>query len=288
MILSLSFQTINRILNMLCYNCLLFIDTHASQIFTNLQNVEDISSVHTLSTIFSRSTLQVSDETTLYKFLNAFLTNTLKQLQIPISCSNKRQFLVNANCDRILFTIKYLKLANFDGFLDYLHENEKNNLFHPYEIYFLIYLQQNKSHLYMIVQNLSNMPLTVSNNNNSSCTNENARNKSKISGDKRSRFDNARLHSWESYNLDYIYVLFLNEARSETNEAYLPLSLRSLPKIKPQDEATGQEKIAACVKNKEKRKFAEYVWTVLAFIFDWISFDGFHSLQGYSKKGFFL
>lgn len=264
---------------MLCYNCLLFIDNHAFQIFSNLQNVEDISSIHTLYTIFSRSTLQVSDETTLYKFLNAYLTNTLKQLQIPISFINKRQFLTNANCDRVLFTIKYLKLANFDTFLNYLHETEKNNLFHPYEIDFLIYLQQNKSHLYMIVQNLSNMPLAVTNNSH-----ESSRNVSKSAEDERSRSDNARLHSWENHNLDYIDVVFLNESRTETNEAYLPLSLRSLPKITPQDEATGQEKIAACVKNKEKRKFAEYVWTVLAFIFDWNSSQGYVRVIGVSPN----
>lgn len=258
-------ETISRILNMLCYNCLLLIDSYASQIFACLQNVEYIVSVHTLYNIFSRPTLQVSDETTLYKFLNAFLTNTLKQLKIPISFANKRQFLTNASCDRLLFSIKYLRLANFDQFIKYLKENEKNNLFHPHEIDFLVYLRQNKSHLYMIAQNLSNTPLAATNNNSASCVDENSRNSTKVHGNERRR--GSRENSWESFNLDYVDVTFLNEPRTNVNEVYLPLSLRSLPKIKPQDEATGQERIATCP-TKEKRKFAEYVWTVLAFIFD--------------------
>lgn len=209
----------------------------------------------------------MSDETTLYKFLNAFLTNTLKQLKIPISFTNKREFLTNANCDRILFAIKYLKLANFDAFVKYLQENEKNNLFHTHEIDFLKYLRKNESHLYMIAQNLTNTPLAATNNNNASCVDENSRNESKMHGIQRRR--SSRENSWESFNLDYVDVTFLNEPRTSVDEVYLPLSLRSLPKIKPQDEATGQERIATCP-NKEKRKFAEYVWTVLAFIFDWI------------------
>uniref|UniRef100_A0A8D8T6E4 BTB/POZ domain-containing protein 6 n=1 Tax=Cacopsylla melanoneura TaxID=428564 RepID=A0A8D8T6E4_9HEMI len=257
-------ETINRILNILCYNCLLFIDSHAHQIFSSLQNVENVSSLQTLCQMFSRSTLQVSDEMILYKFLNAYLTNCLKQLQIPISCENKRQLLTNQNCDRILFTIKYLLIDPFDSFVNDVHESQKNNLFWPYELDFLLYLRQNSSHLYMIVQNLCNMPQTGANNNNSSCVDENLRNATKAAD---LSSPGSGSNSWESYNLSYIDVMYLNNPRTESNEAFLPLSLRSLPKLKPQDEAHAQEKIATC-KSKEKRKFAEYVWTVLAFIFD--------------------
>ncbi|KAL1450933.1 hypothetical protein WDU94_003243 [Cyamophila willieti] len=257
-------ETINRILNMLCFNCLLFIDSHAQQLFSSLQNVENISSLHTLSQIFSRSTLQISNEMILYKFLNAYLTNSLKQLQIPISCENKRQLITNQNCDRILFTIKYLLIDPFDSFVNYVNDTEKNNLFWPYELDFLLYLRQNSSHLYMIVQNMSNMPQIGANNNNTSYVDKNLRTATKTAD--LSSADSAS-NWWESYNLSYIDVMYLNNARTESNEAYLPLSLRSLPKLKPQDEAHAQEKSATC-KSKEKRKFAEYVWTVLAFIFD--------------------
>ncbi|KAI5717304.1 hypothetical protein M8J77_003556 [Diaphorina citri] len=254
-------ETITRILNMLCYNCLLFIDHHAQQIFTSLRNVDSIPSIHSLCQIFSRPCLQIQDELALYKFLNAYVTNTLKQTQTPISVANKRRFLTEQNCDRILFTIKYLTMDRFEEFISYLHDSETNTLFHEYEVDFLIYLRQNNSHLYMIAQNLANNPQESANNNDASRVNENTRNCTK-------RADNGRsLQSWENFNLSHIDVIFLAEQRASPNEMYLPLSLRSLPKIKPKDEAHGQEKIATC-KSKEKRKFAEYVWTVLAFIFD--------------------